>query len=121
MKLSPRGRSVGYGPAPAVRSGPPAGPGAIVTGMTDQPGERGTADDDTAGADDGEAGGGRADGRGAAEGPETLVCARCGATAPGPQPTWTLSVERGTRRHFCAACSREHLRSIEGRLDSAWW
>ncbi|MFF4826148.1 hypothetical protein [Streptomyces sp. NPDC001312] len=50
-----------------------------------------------------------------------LVCARCGTSAEGRPPTWTCSVENGARRYFCDACSRENLRSIEGRLDSAWW
>ncbi|GGS91208.1 hypothetical protein [Streptomyces chromofuscus] len=50
-----------------------------------------------------------------------VVCARCGAQARVPQPTWTCSVENGARRYFCDACSRENLRAIEGRLDSAWW
>ncbi|GAA1425849.1 hypothetical protein GCM10009601_33550 [Streptomyces thermospinosisporus] len=52
---------------------------------------------------------------------ESLVCARCGARAKGPQPTWTFSVEQGEHRHYCEACSRENLRAIEGRLDSQWW
>jgi hypothetical protein len=30
-------------------------------------------------------------------------------------------VENGQRVYFCVACAREHLRSIESRLDSAWW
>ncbi|GLP72213.1 MULTISPECIES: hypothetical protein [unclassified Streptomyces] len=50
-----------------------------------------------------------------------LVCARCGTRAEGAQPTWTCSVENGVRQYFCDTCSRENLRSIEGRLDSAWW
>ncbi|MEU2064219.1 hypothetical protein [Streptomyces sp. NPDC013455] len=51
-----------------------------------------------------------------------VVCARCGTPADGPQPvTWTCSVESGVRRYFCESCSRENLRAIEGRLDSAWW
>ncbi|MFD5571583.1 hypothetical protein [Streptomyces cadmiisoli] len=50
-----------------------------------------------------------------------IVCARCGARTHGPQPTWTCSVEHGTHRYFCDNCSRENLRAIEGRLDSAWW
>ncbi|MGW4319040.1 hypothetical protein ACWEMW_07580 [Streptomyces sp. NPDC004684] len=53
--------------------------------------------------------------------PLVVTCARCGAPADGPPPTWTCSVENGVRRYFCDACSREHLRAIEGRLDSAWW
>ncbi|MFE4699461.1 hypothetical protein ACFRIC_20560 [Streptomyces sp. NPDC056738] len=59
-------------------------------------------------------------------GPETdaaekIVCAECGTTAEGPRPTWTCSVENGTRLYFCDTCARSHLRAIEGRLDSAWW
>ncbi|WP_158727397.1 hypothetical protein [Streptomyces sp. NRRL S-31] len=51
-----------------------------------------------------------------------LVCARCGTAADGARPvTWTCSVENGVRQYFCDACSRENLRAIEGRLDSAWW
>nr|WSY51939.1 hypothetical protein OG999_18595 [Streptomyces sp. NBC_00886] len=49
------------------------------------------------------------------------VCARCGTRSEGPQPTWTCSVENGTRHYFCDDCARENLRAIEGRLDSAWW
>ncbi|WP_432119212.1 hypothetical protein [Streptomyces sp. bgisy032] len=62
---------------------------------------------------------------GSAEEPRHVVCARCGASAQAPggaaPPTWTFSVEHGARRYFCAVCSRENLRSIEGRLDSDWW
>ncbi|MFJ5775877.1 hypothetical protein [Streptomyces sp. NPDC093094] len=58
---------------------------------------------------------------GSAEEPRTLVCARCGISAQGSQPTWTCSVENGVRRYFCDGCARENLRAIEGRLDSAWW
>ncbi|MCX3285138.1 hypothetical protein OR263_00120 [Streptomyces sp. NEAU-H22] len=54
-----------------------------------------------------------------------FVCARCGTSAEGltdaPPLTWTYSVENGARRHFCETCSRDNLRSIEGRLDSDWW
>ncbi|MDV9177903.1 hypothetical protein R6V09_48250 [Streptomyces sp. W16] len=53
--------------------------------------------------------------------PQPLVCARCGARSEGPQPTWTCSVENGTRHYFCDTCARENLRAIEGRLDSDWW
>ncbi|AWZ05724.1 MULTISPECIES: hypothetical protein [unclassified Streptomyces] len=49
-------------------------------------------------------------------------CARCGAQAPaGAPPTWTCSVENGTRQYFCVDCARANLRAIESRLDSAWW
>ncbi|MFF8384455.1 hypothetical protein [Streptomyces kanasensis] len=51
----------------------------------------------------------------------TAVCSRCGTTAGGLPVTWTCSVENGTRLYFCDTCARDHLRSIESRLDSAWW
>ncbi|MFI8191103.1 hypothetical protein ACIF8T_20175 [Streptomyces sp. NPDC085946] len=75
--------------------------------MTSLPRDRGGRGDSDDGGSDAESG--------------PLVCARCGARAEPPQLTWTVSVEDGTRRHFCATCSRENLRAIEGRLDSAWW
>lgn len=71
-----------------------------------------------------------------------VTCDFCGVTAPGdpaapaerppaggtpdvegtpPPLTWSTAVENGRTRYFCAACSREHLRAIESKLDSAWW
>jgi hypothetical protein len=59
------------------------------------------------------------------------VCDFCGTAAPtdpatgagadGLPLTWTTAVENGRSRVFCTACSREHLRAIEGKLDSEWW
>ena len=51
------------------------------------------------------------------------VCDFCGTTAPGVELplTWTTAVENGRARVFCTGCSREHLRAIEGKLDSEWW
>jgi hypothetical protein len=52
------------------------------------------------------------------------VCATCGASAPAPalaRLTWTRGTENGREVWTCDRCSREHLRSIEGKLDSAWW
>ena len=34
---------------------------------------------------------------------------------------WGLSVENGRQVWTCDRCSRENLRSIEGKLDSPWW
>ncbi len=51
-----------------------------------------------------------------------VCCSGCGAVATSDEAlTWLCSVENGGRRYFCDACSRTHLRSIEGRLDSDWW
>ncbi|MFF3453517.1 hypothetical protein ACFYXH_04140 [Streptomyces sp. NPDC002730] len=52
---------------------------------------------------------------------ESFVCSHCGAIAEGPPPTWTCSVENGSRHYFCDDCARANIRAIEGRLDSAWW
>ncbi len=53
------------------------------------------------------------------------VCDFCGATPPHDPDTvpltWVTSVENGQTRLYCETCSREHLRSIEAKLDSEWW
>jgi hypothetical protein len=52
------------------------------------------------------------------------TCDFCGAqaeAADGVPLTWTTAVENDRPKVFCAACSREHLRAIEGKLDSEWW
>ena len=50
------------------------------------------------------------------------TCDFCGREAEGAETlTWVTSVENGRRRTYCDVCSREHLRSIEGKLDSEWW
>ncbi|MFI1395127.1 hypothetical protein [Streptomyces sp. NPDC020681] len=54
-------------------------------------------------------------------GAESIVCSHCGAVAEGPPPTWTFSVENGSRHYFCDDCARANIRAIEGRLDSDWW
>jgi hypothetical protein len=50
-------------------------------------------------------------------------CDFCGRPPPtGPATlTWTTAVERGRVRTFCDSCSREHLREMEGKLDSEFW
>ncbi len=55
------------------------------------------------------------------------VCVTCGA-APDTAAetdlarlTWSRGTENGREVWTCVRCSREHLRSIEGKLDSAWW
>ena len=53
-----------------------------------------------------------------------LVCATCGrvpADESEPRLTWVLGIENGRQVWTCDRCSRENLRSIEGKLDSAWW
>lgn len=52
-----------------------------------------------------------------------VTCAYCGADAPGEVAplTWTSAVEQGRLRLFCDRCSRDHLRAMEGKLDSEHW
>ncbi|MFB9393663.1 hypothetical protein ACFPM3_27850 [Streptomyces coeruleoprunus] len=52
---------------------------------------------------------------------QRVVCSRCGKTADSLPVTWTCSVENGRRMYLCDTCAREHIRSIESRLDSSWW
>lgn len=56
-----------------------------------------------------------------------VVCGSCGAAPAGQDATararltWSFGVERGRGGWTCVDCSRRHLRSIEGKLDSSWW
>jgi hypothetical protein len=52
-----------------------------------------------------------------------VTCDFCGTAAPGDEPplTWSLSMDRGRTRRFCERCTREHLRSMEGKLDTEHW
>jgi hypothetical protein len=53
---------------------------------------------------------------------EVATCDFCGTTVEGDAPlTWTTAVERGRQLVFCDRCSRDHLRAMEGKLDSEWW
>ncbi|MGC4939194.1 hypothetical protein [Kribbella sp. DT2] len=51
------------------------------------------------------------------------TCARCGQQAETDDLpiTWMTSVENGRRLAYCDRCARDNVRSIEGKLDSAWW
>jgi hypothetical protein len=53
-----------------------------------------------------------------------MVCATCGAVPDDEalaRLAWTRGVENGRDVWTCDRCSRQHLRSIEGKLDSSWW
>ncbi len=50
------------------------------------------------------------------------TCDFCGRQAAEADAiTWVTSVENGRRRVYCDSCARDHLRAIEGKLDSEWW
>jgi hypothetical protein len=51
------------------------------------------------------------------------TCDRCGVVDDGEGGAlgWSsASTGRGVR-WFCAACTREHVRDIEAKLDEEWW
>ncbi|MET0740112.1 MAG: hypothetical protein ABWZ26_00995 [Candidatus Nanopelagicales bacterium] len=55
------------------------------------------------------------------------VCSFCGTVSEAqsetddPPITWITSFERDQVRYYCEKCSRENLRSIEGKLDTEYW
>ncbi|MEO9323472.1 hypothetical protein ABFT23_08285 [Nocardioides sp. C4-1] len=52
----------------------------------------------------------------------TVTCDFCGRQAAESETlTWTTSVENKRQRRYCDTCSRDHLRSMEGKLDSEFW
>jgi hypothetical protein len=52
---------------------------------------------------------------------QTVTCALCGAAEPALPLGWSTSVERGRTVHHCERCSREHVRSMEAKLDPEHW
>ena len=66
------------------------------------------------------------EGRGSSHGGDggVMACATCGTSAEDEalaRLTWSRGTENGREVWTCDQCSRRHLRSIEGKLDSAWW
>lgn len=51
------------------------------------------------------------------------TCALCGQQAESEDLplTWVTSMENGRRLVYCDRCARENVRSIESKLDGAWW
>jgi len=52
------------------------------------------------------------------------VCATCGRTAEDESAVrlaWARGREKGREIWTCDVCCREHLRSIEGKIDYTWW
>lgn len=56
---------------------------------------------------------------------EPVACSDCGAVVDEVPATWSSQVSgRGAaqrRTWLCDRCTRENIRSIEGKLDEAWW
>jgi hypothetical protein len=51
------------------------------------------------------------------------TCDLCGRQGADEATTlaWSTAVENGRSRTYCEACSREHLRAMEAKLDSEHW
>jgi hypothetical protein len=58
-------------------------------------------------------------------GEERVSCGVCGTTVEERPVTWSMQVSaRGTQsltQWICDTCTRDNVRSIEGKLDEAWW
>lgn len=53
---------------------------------------------------------------------EPAYCAVCARLAPeGAPATWSMQQSGRGLQMLCDTCTRENLRSIEGKLDEAWW
>lgn len=52
-----------------------------------------------------------------------VTCDNCGRSEDEETAAlrWSTAVERGRRLRYCETCSREHLRSMEGKLDPEHW
>jgi len=53
-----------------------------------------------------------------------MACATCGripADDSTASLTWAFGIENSRKVWTCDSCSREHLRSIESKLDSTYW
>lgn len=53
-----------------------------------------------------------------------LVCGTCGAIPASEEEarlSWSRGIDGGRAQWTCDRCSREHVRSIESKLDPAWW
>lgn len=53
----------------------------------------------------------------------SVTCDYCGTSAASEKPplTWSLTVERGQVRRYCEQCTRDHVRSMEGKLQPEHW
>ncbi|MCW2501387.1 MAG: hypothetical protein JWN87_3063 [Frankiales bacterium] len=52
---------------------------------------------------------------------EPSTCGGCGTGVEDRPATWSLQVSERGRQWLCERCTRDNLRSIEGKLDEAWW
>ncbi|HTN78425.1 MAG TPA: hypothetical protein VMK16_02030 [Acidimicrobiales bacterium] len=54
----------------------------------------------------------------------TVTCVVCGTVADDPETVplgWSMSTSERGKEFTCPRCVRENVRSIEAKLDEAWW
>ncbi len=49
------------------------------------------------------------------------ACRVCGTVVPPRPVTWSLELTAHGTEWLCECCTRNNVRSIEARLDDAWW
>lgn len=52
---------------------------------------------------------------------EAATCGVCGTTVDERPATWSMQVSERGVQWICERCTRDNLRSIEGKLDEARW
>ena len=52
---------------------------------------------------------------------EPTTCSVCGTFVEDRPATWSFLLNARGQQWMCERCTRENLRSIEGKLDEAWW
>ncbi|MCW2607325.1 MAG: hypothetical protein JWO60_2018 [Frankiales bacterium] len=52
---------------------------------------------------------------------DPATCVSCGRYEQERPVSWSLQVGERGQTWLCDVCTRQNLRSIEGRLDEAWW
>lgn len=52
---------------------------------------------------------------------DLVTCSVCGREEVDPPPQWSTQTSESELERLCGECTREHIRSIEGRLDPRWW
>jgi len=52
---------------------------------------------------------------------EAVSCGVCGTTVSELPLTWSLQVSERGQTWLCEKCTRDNVRSIEGKLEEAWW
>ena len=57
----------------------------------------------------------------AAAGQPGVACAGCGAASASLPLGWSTQTSAGGLEHLCDRCTRDNVRSIEAKLDEAWW